>query len=95
MLYSIIKRKNKSIRSNENARIRKQPSFLESLMDNDAKIFVTLNNVKTSIDDRFKSELNRYTGNIYKGQDSSDKLSYVDSIIFYKTFSGHYPLLEK
>ena len=65
-------------------------------MDSDTKI-VTLNenNDKTSIDDRFKSDFNSYAGHIYKGQDSSDELNYVDPLIFYKTFSGHYRFLSK
>ena len=64
-------------------------------MESDAKIVVTSNNDKTSIDDRFKSEFTSYAGHIYIGQDSSDKLSYVDPLIFYKTFSGNYRLLSK
>ena len=60
------------------------------LLCSDAKIVITLNNDQTSID-----EFNSYAGNIYIGQDKSDKLSYVDSLVFYKTFSGHYPLLSK
>ena len=39
-------------------------SFLSSLMYSDAKIVVTFNNDKTSIDDRFKSEFNSYAGHI-------------------------------
>ena len=70
-------------------------SFLASLIDSDAKIVVTSNNNKTSIDERFKSELNSYAGHIYIGQDSSYKLSYVDPLIFYKNFSAHYPLLSR
>ena len=70
------------------------PSFLASL-DSDAKIVVTSNNDKTSIGDRFKSEFTSYAGHIYIGKGSSDKLSYVDPLIFYKTFHGNYPLLSK
>ena len=64
-------------------------------MDSNKKFVSTLNNGKTSIDDRFKSEFKSYAGYIYIGQGSSDKLSYDDPLIFYKYFSGHYPLLSK